>query len=75
MGHSNSLSQMGGHAAARRQAVTELLYHCSVGSLAEAQKLAKKWAISLADPNTCDYDKRTPMHLAAAEVTQSCPRA
>lgn len=64
---SSIIEKMGGHAAARRQIVTELLYHCSVGSLNEAQKLVKKWGISLSDPTTSDYDMRTPLHLAAAE--------
>ena len=37
------------------------------GSLADCKKLVKSFEIVISDPNTADYDKRTPLHLASAE--------
>lgn len=62
-------SKMTGHGetAARRQAITELLFFSSVGDLHRCKKITQAWGLQLQDPSTADYDKRTPLHLAAAE--------
>jgi hypothetical protein len=60
-----------GHNAARRQAVTELLFFASVGDLRRCQKICETWKIDPMDSTCCDYDKRTPLHLAAAEGCHS----
>ncbi|KAF5831112.1 protein kinase [Dunaliella salina] len=60
-----------GETAARRQAITELLFFASVGDLYRCKKIALGWGLNLRDPNTADYDKRTPLHLAAAEGSYS----
>jgi hypothetical protein len=49
------------------RAITELLFFSCVGSLADCKRLVKAFDITIADPNTADYDKRTPLHLASAE--------
>lgn len=56
-----------GSNAARRQAVTELLFFASVGDLYRCQKICSRWQIEPKDEKCCDYDKRTPLHLAASE--------
>jgi hypothetical protein len=56
-----------GETAAKRRAVTELLFFASVGDLARCQRIARLWKLKVGDPATCDYDKRTPLHLAASE--------
>lgn len=56
-----------GESAARRQAITELLFFASVGDLFRCRKISAAWRLTLTDPQTADYDKRTPLHLAAAE--------
>jgi len=58
---------MHGSEAARRQAITELLFFASVGDLARCKNLCDAFSIDISDPRCCDYDKRTPLHLAAAE--------
>lgn len=37
------------------------------GSLSDCKRLVKQFEIKISDPTTADYDKRTPLHLAAAE--------
>lgn len=56
-----------GESAAKRRAVTELLFFASVGDLARCQRIARLWKLQVGDAGTCDYDKRTPLHLAASE--------
>ncbi|KAG2500845.1 hypothetical protein HYH03_001606 [Edaphochlamys debaryana] len=56
-----------GENAARRQAITELLFFASVGDLYRCKKIIHAWGLNIKDTSCCDYDKRTPMHLAAAE--------
>lgn len=58
---------MHGADAARRQAITELLFFASVGDLLRCQRLVKHFALDITDPKCCDYDFRTPLHLAASE--------
>jgi serine/threonine protein kinase len=49
--------------AARRQAVSELLFFASVGDLRRCMKITAAFELDL---NYCaDYDKRTPLHVAA----------
>ena len=73
-GHANKAKESGSanisvsaKAAAKRQAITELLFFSCVGSLADCKRLVKTFDITISDPNTADYDKRTPLHLASAE--------
>lgn len=52
----------------RRKAVTELIFQASVGDLGICQRIVEEFGIEIADWwKTCDYDKRTPLHLAAGE--------
>jgi serine/threonine protein kinase len=51
----------------KRRAITELIFHASVGALDYCQRIVKEYQIKVSDPNTADYDKRSPLHLAAAE--------
>ena len=53
--------------AARRRAVTELLFFASVGDIKRVERIAAMWNLKVADAACCDYDKRTPLHLAASE--------
>jgi len=56
-----------GEKAARRQATMELLFFASVGDPERCRVICETWGINVADRSCCDYDKRTPLHLAAAE--------
>uniref|UniRef100_A0A7S0VEK4 Protein kinase domain-containing protein n=1 Tax=Polytomella parva TaxID=51329 RepID=A0A7S0VEK4_9CHLO len=56
-----------GENAARRQAITELLFFASVGDLYRCRKIIQAWCLNIKDPGCCDYDRRTPLHLSAAE--------
>ncbi|KAK9838136.1 hypothetical protein WJX81_003291 [Elliptochloris bilobata] len=53
--------------AARRQAITELLFFASVGDRDRCKKICAMWKLDVKDKKCCDYDRRTPLHLAAAE--------
>lgn len=44
-----------------------MLFFAAVGSLLDCKRLVKVFAIAISDPATADYDRRTPLHLAAAE--------
>lgn len=52
---------------ARFQAITELLFFASVGDLNRCQRLVRHFSLDISDPRCCDYDFRTPLHLAASE--------
>ncbi|KAK9904893.1 hypothetical protein WJX75_005037 [Coccomyxa subellipsoidea] len=56
-----------GAVAAKRQATTELLFFASVGDISRIKRICETWGIMVADESCRDYDKRTPLHLAAAE--------
>eukprot|EP00198_Chlamydomonas_reinhardtii_P001505 XP_001690841.1 protein kinase [Chlamydomonas reinhardtii] len=56
-----------GENAARRQAITELLFFASVGDLYRCKKIIHAWGLNIKDASCCDYDRRTPLHLSAAE--------
>ncbi|CAK0733933.1 hypothetical protein CVIRNUC_000357 [Coccomyxa viridis] len=56
-----------GDTAAKRRAITELLFFASVGDLRRCQRIVRLWKLQVSDTNCCDYDKRTPLHLAASE--------
>lgn len=49
------------------QATMELLFFASVGDPERCRVICETWGINVADRSCCDYDKRTPLHLAAAE--------
>lgn len=47
--------------AARRRAITELLFFASVGDMRRCQRIVRIWNLPVSDPTCCDYDKRTPL--------------
>ncbi|PNH05328.1 Malate dehydrogenase, mitochondrial [Tetrabaena socialis] len=49
------------------KAITELLFFASVGDLYRCKKIIHAWGLNIKDASCCDYDRRTPLHLAAAE--------
>mmetsp|Transcript_5414 Transcript_5414/g.13711 ORF Transcript_5414/g.13711 Transcript_5414/m.13711 type:complete len:318 (-) Transcript_5414:513-1466(-) len=55
-----------GDSAAQRRAVTELLFFASIGDLKRCERIVQVWSLKLDDPSCADYDKRTPLHLSAA---------
>ena len=58
-----------GEGAARRQAASELLFFAGVGDVERCKQIAADWRL---DARTAaDYDRRTPLHLAAAEGAYS----
>jgi serine/threonine protein kinase len=56
-----------GSGAARRAAVAELLFFASVSDVGRCSRLCKRFDIDVSQPDVCDYDRRTPLHLASAE--------
>jgi serine/threonine protein kinase len=56
-----------GSGAARRAAVAELLFFASVADVGRCAKLCKRFDIDVSKGDVCDYDRRTPLHLASAE--------
>ena len=38
-----------------------------MGDLKRCQRIVRLWNLMVSDPACCDYDKRTPLHLAASE--------
>ncbi|KAL4538986.1 hypothetical protein Ndes2526B_g02745 [Nannochloris sp. 'desiccata'] len=56
-----------GDMAAKRRAITELLFFASVGDVRRCQRIVRIWNLIVSDPTCCDYDRRTPLHLAASE--------
>jgi hypothetical protein len=59
--HHHAGPSLHGDNAARRQAITELLFFSSVGDLGRCRKLCDTWKLDPMDPGCCDYDKRTPL--------------
>eukprot|EP00210_Caulerpa_lentillifera_P009225 g8794.t1 len=55
-----------GCGAARRQATAELIFFASVGDLERCLRIANTWDLKLEDTSCLDYDKRSPLHVAAA---------
>jgi len=45
----------------------ELLFFSSVGDIQRCKRLIESWKLNVSDPDCCDYDYRTPLHLAASE--------
>lgn len=62
---------MHGEDAARRQAITELLFFASSGDTVRCKRICSTWGIQPKEKGCCDYDKRTPLHLSAAEGAHS----
>lgn len=58
---------MHGAQAAKRRAITDILFFASVGDLTRCMKIFEMMKIDVGDKSCCDYDKRTPLHLAASE--------
>jgi len=53
--------------AQRRRAIGELLFYASKGDVARCKRLVEQFGLDVADRTLFDYDRRTPLHLAAAE--------
>lgn len=51
--------------AAKRRAVTELLFFASVGDLRRCQRIVRIWKLDVKDKTCCDYDRRTPMYVVS----------
>ena len=58
-----------GETAARRQAITELLFFASVGDLHRCKKLVTSWGLDVKDARCCDYDRRTPLCVWVVQCT------
>ena len=46
---------------------TDLLFLCRAGNVKTLQAFCQSKGVAVSDPEVCDYDRRTPLHLAAAE--------
>lgn len=67
---SRSLGQqvsLHGEQAALRRAIGELIFFAGVNDIERCQKIVSAWNIKLGDSSCADYDRRTPLHIAAAE--------
>jgi len=62
-----AMQSIHGDTAAKRRAVAELLFFASVGDLKRCQRIIRIWNLDVSHNSVCDYDKRTPLHLAASE--------
>jgi len=51
--------------AQQRRAVGELMFYASKGDVSRCRRLVEQFGLDLAD--CIDYDRRTPLHVAAAE--------
>mmetsp|Transcript_33425 Transcript_33425/g.73919 ORF Transcript_33425/g.73919 Transcript_33425/m.73919 type:complete len:522 (-) Transcript_33425:758-2323(-) len=60
-----------GEQAARRRAIGELIFFAGVNDLRRCKQIASVWNIKARDASVMDYDKRTPLHVAAAEGAYS----
>uniref|UniRef100_A0A061RQQ6 Protein kinase domain-containing protein n=2 Tax=Tetraselmis sp. GSL018 TaxID=582737 RepID=A0A061RQQ6_9CHLO len=58
-----------GDSAARRRGITELLFFASVGDLKRCRTIVDLWDLKVDDPMCSDYDRRTPLHLAARDAS------
>ena len=58
-----------GESAAARAAASELLFFASVGDVSRCASIVATWGLDLR--TVADYDRRTPLHLAAAEGAHS----
>ena len=54
--------------AARRRAITELLFFASVGDLRRCQRIVRIWKLDVKDKSCCDYDRRTPMYVPVVSL-------
>lgn len=60
-----------GEQAARRRAIGELIFFAGVNDLRRCRQIASTWNIRAKDPTVMDYDRRTPLHVSAAEGAYS----
>ena len=61
--------------AAKRRAVTELLFFASVGDMRRCQRIVRIWNLIVSDPTCCDYDRRTPLYVSARDSFFFCKNA
>lgn len=63
----DTMPSLHGEQAARRRAVAELIFFAGTNDLKRCRQIAKTWNIPVKDQSVMDYDRRTPLHVAAAE--------
>lgn len=56
-----------GEQAAKRRAIGELIFFAGTNDLQRCKSIAMAWGIDVRAKDCMDYDKRTPLHIAAAE--------
>uniref|UniRef100_A0A7S0UV82 Protein kinase domain-containing protein n=1 Tax=Polytomella parva TaxID=51329 RepID=A0A7S0UV82_9CHLO len=64
---SGEIYSLHGESAARRRAIAELIFFAGANDLRRCKKISSTWNIKVKDPSVQDYDRRTPLHVAAAE--------
>lgn len=60
-----------GEQAAKRRAVGELIFFAGVNDARRCRQIVATWNIKVNEKTCQDYDKRTPLHVAAAEGAYS----
>ncbi|GIL72919.1 hypothetical protein Vretimale_4568 [Volvox reticuliferus] len=60
-----------GEQAAKRRAIAELIFFAGVNDLRRCKQIAMTWNVKVKEPAVMDYDRRTPLHVAAAEGAYS----
>ncbi|PNW85018.1 hypothetical protein CHLRE_03g168150v5 [Chlamydomonas reinhardtii] len=60
-----------GEQAARRRAIAELIFFAGVNDLRRCRQIAVTWNVKVNEPAVMDYDRRTPLHVSAAEGAYS----
>mmetsp|Transcript_9932 Transcript_9932/g.17884 ORF Transcript_9932/g.17884 Transcript_9932/m.17884 type:complete len:474 (-) Transcript_9932:2297-3718(-) len=60
-----------GDSAAKRRAVTELLFFASMGDLQRCKRIVQVWNLKVNDPFCADYDRRTPLHLSSGSASHA----
>lgn len=60
-----------GEQAAKRRAIGELIFFAGVNDLRRCKQIVSTWNIKVNDKTAQDYDKRTPLHVSAAEGAYS----
>eukprot|EP00877_Chromochloris_zofingiensis_P012895 jgi/Chrzof1/785/Cz01g28220.t1 len=56
-----------GEQAAKRRAIAELIFFAGTNDARRCKQIASTWSIDVTEKGCMDYDKRTPLHVAAAE--------
>lgn len=54
------------------QSLAELMFYVSIGDCAQVELIARGYNIDITSEKTADYDKRTPLHIAADSGSYAC---